>query len=546
MTVSALVLGSIAMTVTWASVGRTQGDVDHIVNSIQPPKDRLLAAARANAAGHTAITAAVSATGEDRSRLLSEAISASEQMSVEFTKYRAQAIGLPGEDELVAQYDADRELAEATASSALIPILNSTLPAGLPVEAVEANKAVALDLAGLHTLYLSADRAAFVDLGREADRAQQFVLIGAILGLAFVLISAWFAYRRARRAVAARKVRAAASALSAFETRLRRALSLVDTDTSVYAVTERAMREVLPGVRSSLLIADSSRARLDPVGESPVCGVTTPDNCPALRGGAALSFTDSEALDACPTLAMNSEAPCSATCVPVSIAGRGAALMHLAGPVDAPPDQQGALDLLSRSVGDRVTMLQALATFQLQAERDPLTGLLNRRSLSAAVSRVIAGGGEYAVAFGDLDHFKRLNDLHGHEAGDRALRAFARTLRDSLRPQDISCRWGGEEFIVVLPGCNAEQAVEVMDRVRTNLALGALAGQTTVVTVSFGVAHSSDAEEFDEVVERADDALREAKETGRNRVVAFVQGQGQGQGQPVVPVPQTGTVSEAV
>ena len=157
----------------------------------------------------------------------------------------------------------------------------------------------------------------------------------------------------------------------------------------------------------------------------PVCGVTTPGECPALRNGSSLQFPDSSALDACPVLAANNESPCSATCVPVAITGRGEAILHLAGPVGHPPDNLGAPDLIARGVGDRLTLLQALATFQLQAARDPLTGLLNRRSLETAIEQLVGGKAQYAVAFGDLDHFKQLNDTHGHEAGDRALRAFS-------------------------------------------------------------------------------------------------------------------------
>jgi diguanylate cyclase (GGDEF)-like protein len=189
-----------------------------------------------------------------------------------------------------------------------------------------------------------------------------------------------------------------------------------------------------------------------------------------------------------------------------------------------PPDSSGVTDLVARGVGDRVTMLQALATFQLQAERDPLTGLLNRRSLESAIEPILGAARRYAVAYADLDHFKKLNDLHGHEAGDRALRAFARTLRDSLRPQDLVCRWGGEEFVIVLPDCDADYAIDAMDRVRTNLALGSMGGQTAAVTASFGVAHSSDADSFDEVVERADSALHQAKDRGRNRVARYESG----------------------
>jgi len=269
------------------------------------------------------------------------------------------------------------------------------------------------------------------------------------------------------------------------------------------------------------LVADASKARLTAVSDPPVCGVSTPEECPALRSSSALTFADSAALDACPVLAAHATDRCSASCVPVTIAGRGAAVVHLVGAVGHPPDGKGATGLVARGVGDRVTLLRAMATFQLQAARDPLTGLLNRRSLQTAVDRIVTSGRSYAVAFGDLDHFKQLNDLHGHEAGDRALRAFSLTLTESLRPEDIVCRWGGEEFVIVLPDCDATMAIEAMDRVRTNLALGAFTGNSASVTASFGVAHSTDAAGFDEVVDRADSALREAKNGGRNRVVRF-------------------------
>ncbi|MFN7149115.1 MAG: GGDEF domain-containing protein [Microthrixaceae bacterium] len=130
-------------------------------------------------------------------------------------------------------------------------------------------------------------------------------------------------------------------------------------------------------------------------------------------------------------------------------------------------------------------------------------------------------GDPYSLAFCDLDHFKELNDLHGHDAGDRALRSFARTLTESLRPQDVICRWGGEEFVIVLPDCDAAAAVEAMERVRTNLLLTSMSAHTVSFTASFGVATSADGATFDDVVALADLALREAKGTGRDRVIRF-------------------------
>jgi diguanylate cyclase (GGDEF)-like protein len=145
--------------------------------------------------------------------------------------------------------------------------------------------------------------------------------------------------------------------------------------------------------------------------------------------------------------------------------------------------------------------------------------LLNRRSLENAIRGLRSEGIEYALAYGDLDHFKVLNDTHGHEAGDQALRLFSRVLRDSIRPNDIAGRYGGEEFVIVLPDCNTDTATVVLERVRERLALALTAGRVPAFTVSFGLAASTDADTFDEIVAVADKALHTAKATGRNRVV---------------------------
>ena len=124
---------------------------------------------------------------------------------------------------------------------------------------------------------------------------------------------------------------------------------------------------------------------------------------------------------------------------------------------------------------------------------------------------------------GDLDHFKTLNDTHGHEAGDQALRLFSRVLRDSIRPNDLAARYGGEEFVVLLPDCNVESATIVLERVRERLALALTAGRVPAFTASFGIASSSDADTFDEVLAVADRALLSAKAAGRNRVIVAVE-----------------------
>jgi len=141
--------------------------------------------------------------------------------------------------------------------------------------------------------------------------------------------------------------------------------------------------------------------------------------------------------------------------------------------------------------------------------------------------------GGYAVVFVDLDRFKQLNDLHGHDMGDRALRTFASVLRAAVRPTDLACRWGGEEFVVVLPSCDGETAVTVMERVRADLAVALQTGGRPTFTASFGVRAARPGEPFEDAVIDADRALRQAKAEGRDRICVAEEPPGS----PPVPYP---------
>ena len=155
----------------------------------------------------------------------------------------------------------------------------------------------------------------------------------------------------------------------------------------------------------------------------------------------------------------------------------------------------------------------------LQAATDPLTGLLNRRSFENRAQDLLRRRAPFALAMGDLDHFKALNDTHGHDAGDRALRVFSQTLRATLRGNDVVCRYGGEEFVILFPDHSTGEAAAALERVQQELLITVAAGAIAPFTVSFGVASSDAATTLEEICRVADSALFRAKREGRNRVV---------------------------
>jgi diguanylate cyclase (GGDEF)-like protein len=171
-----------------------------------------------------------------------------------------------------------------------------------------------------------------------------------------------------------------------------------------------------------------------------------------------------------------------------------------------------------------------------QATHDALTGLLNRASILELLQQEMARGGReshpVALLVVDLDHFKHINDTYGHQAGDAVLAEAARRMKASVRCYDAVGRYGGEEFLVVLPGCDAASALTQAERVRKAVGdtLFAAAGQRFPVTCSIGVSFRATpvSREMDELMNEADEALYAAKDRGRNRaeVAALVCGAG--------------------
>lgn len=157
---------------------------------------------------------------------------------------------------------------------------------------------------------------------------------------------------------------------------------------------------------------------------------------------------------------------------------------------------------------------------ETQATLDSLTGLPNRRGFNLLAGNTLDSQSPVTILLLDLDHFKRLNDTHGHLAGDTVLAGFAEDLRSCLRQSDVICRWGGEEFIILLRDSDLAGAQRVAEQIRL-LAEGhdySFSGVTLQVTVSVGLTERQGADNLQDLIARADRALYRAKLSGRNQV----------------------------
>lgn len=180
--------------------------------------------------------------------------------------------------------------------------------------------------------------------------------------------------------------------------------------------------------------------------------------------------------------------------------------------------------LRARLSEQKAELERALDINREMATRDALTGLLNRRAMLELLQqeqppRAPRAGGATAVALIDLDWFKRINDTHGHGVGDAVLQRFAERAREVLRGGDALARWGGEEFLVLMPGATREAGLAVMERLQQRLAATSAGLMPAGLAVSFsaGVVQWADGESADTLVERADHAMYRAKTGGRAR-----------------------------
>ena len=289
----------------------------------------------------------------------------------------------------------------------------------------------------------------------------------------------------------------------------------------------------------SMFVMNSSRSAIEMVvswGEGePAERVFRPDACWALRRGRLHRAGGSSLGPTCKHTP--SDGTTGYTCIPMMGQGEALGVLHVHGFADTAENvpELGAVVVESRlrtiiSVAEHIALalanLKLRETLRTQAIRDPLTGLFNRRHMEESLEREIAratrSSGTVAALMIDIDHFKRFNDTFGHAAADVALRETAEVIRKSLRTDDIACRYGGEEIVVILPDTPLDEAAECAERIRVAIAAQQLRYQGAaigMVTASFGVAVSSArAATVESLLRAADVALYAAKHEGRNRV----------------------------
>lgn len=309
-----------------------------------------------------------------------------------------------------------------------------------------------------------------------------------------------------------------------------------------YRLISERMGRLFPGASGTLALLNTSKNRVESVaewGENPPTDQNfAPNECWALRRGCVHALADGASVLRCSHLRNNS----SSVCIPLVAAGTAIGTLAIQGAVHRGPAGTGDEAAESAAfehhrdlvvaVAEHISL--ALADLQLrealrtQAVRDPLTGLYNRRYmqefLDRETHRARRKNRPLAVLALDLDHFKSFNDNYGHAAGDYVLSLVGDVLLHSVRADDVACRYGGEEFIMILPECNLQQAMRRAEQIRVRLQQRPMEYQGVTqktITVSIGVAA------FDETTDRierllrcADEALYEAKRAGRDRVVA--------------------------
>jgi diguanylate cyclase (GGDEF)-like protein len=343
--------------------------------------------------------------------------------------------------------------------------------------------------------------------------------LGAVLSLALVCIGSLLVRRSARRE--RRRTRS--------QRELRELLQVSESETESRLLLVRHIERTVPGSAAAVFNRNNSDDRLEPVigdryEETRLRGIELeqlkPRSCMAVRLSRPYERRSGE--DLLMQCEVCGKIDGDLTCEPLLVGGQVIGSVLVA-----------RNKALGERESDRVrdSVVQAapilanqrnLALAELRAASDALTGLPNRRAADETLKRMTAHAGRrlspLSAVLLDLDHFKQINDVHGHEQGDKALAAVAQILGSILRASDFAARYGGEEFLILLPDTDRATASGVAEKLRGAIA-GAEIANIGSLTASFGVAAlPDDAGDSEQLIRKADRALYTAKAAGRNRV----------------------------
>lgn len=304
-----------------------------------------------------------------------------------------------------------------------------------------------------------------------------------------------------------------------------------DTIRDLTAVIERFLPEIAPGMAGRLYLIDPQRNAMVETGnwgEPRHSGPElSPVSCWALQRAAPHRPAGASIDMLCAHIGTEGGGEVDAICLPLIAQRETVGLLYLeareAGAADAVGENY--LKMLAENIGLALANLRLRDALRELALADPLTGLSNRRELEMVLARELREGERHGRSVSclmvDVDHFKRFNDSFGHEAGDSVLRSVAAVLRTSVREKDFVFRYGGEEFLILMPGSTLTQAKARAEEVRARVAatrfvhVGLDVGQ---ITVSVGASSAPGSCPFEGLVKSADAALYRAKAAGRNRV----------------------------
>lgn len=278
-------------------------------------------------------------------------------------------------------------------------------------------------------------------------------------------------------------------------------------------IGEASVAMLYEPVRGTRMMRSTATAGINDIGPIEVpLGKPSAVSEAFLTGQARMITEDVEAYVGSRTLWEAGGSPTSVLYEPLTRGGDTVGVLVVGWPtgIRAEGARAAVVSLLAHEAAAVIERADTLTELAGMASTDPLTGLPNRRTWDENVAEVLAAGKPFTVAMLDLDHFKEFNDTYGHPAGDRLLKETAAAWRDQLRSGDLLARLGGEEFGLLLLACDADRATEVIERLRGLIGHGR--------TCSAGFSAWRPGEAIDAVMARADAALYEAKESGRDRV----------------------------